>query len=59
MENGNHIIANKYIIDSLISEGAFGKVYKGFHKKTREPVAIKIDFGITETIGDLVETITT
>ena len=41
----NKIIGNRYIIDSLISEGTFGKIYKGFHKRGREPVAIKIDYG--------------
>ena len=34
----------------MISEGCFGKVYKGFHKKNREPVAIKIDYGPSNMI---------
>ena len=44
-EKEKEIIGNKYTIDSLLSEGIFGKIYKGFHVKTREPVAIKIDYG--------------
>ena len=34
---------NKYEIGNEIKRGAFGAIYKGFVKKTREPVAIKID----------------
>jgi serine/threonine protein kinase len=37
------LINNKYIIESNIGKGQFGSVYKGFHKKTRELVAIKIE----------------
>jgi len=40
------MIANKYNIDQdPIQQGAFGIVYKGFHIKTNEPVAIKIEVG--------------
>lgn len=59
LDHSTKYIANKYIIDVLISEGSFGKVYKGFHKKTREPVAIKIDFGIVDTSGGDTTIITT
>jgi len=37
------LINNKYIIDSNIGKGQFGSVYKGYHKKTRELVAIKLE----------------
>jgi len=37
------LINNKYIIESNIGKGQFGSVYKGYHKKTREPVAIKLE----------------
>ena len=35
------MLASKYKIDAEISSGCFGKVYRGYHKKTREWVAIK------------------
>jgi len=31
-----------YVKQSVIGQGAFGKVYKGYEKKTKNPVAIKI-----------------
>jgi len=37
------LINNKYIIESNIGKGQFGSIYKGYHKKTREPVAIKLE----------------
>jgi len=43
MEKNDILIKNKYVLESFIGNGKFGKVYKGFHKKTREPVAIKIE----------------
>lgn len=36
------LIANKYRILNSISEGEFGKVYKGENIRTSEKVAIKI-----------------
>ena len=41
--NGKIKIIGDYEYDSsvCIGEGAFGKVYKGIHKNTREIVAIK------------------
>ena len=39
----NQIIAKKYRIQEKIGEGNFGMVFSGFHEKTREPVAIKIE----------------
>ena len=41
---------NKYEIDSEIKRGAFGTIYKGRVKKTREPVAIKVDHSSISTI---------
>lgn len=42
-EPNNIVINNKYIIDSNIGKGQFGSIYKGYHKKTRELVAIKLE----------------
>lgn len=42
-ETNNIVINNKYIIDTNIGKGQFGSVYKGYHKKTREHVAIKLE----------------
>ena len=39
----NYKINNKYIVQSVIGEGKFGKVYKGYNIKTQEPVAIKLE----------------
>ena len=39
----DNMINNKYIIENIIGKGQFGCIYKGFHKKTKEPVAIKIE----------------
>jgi serine/threonine protein kinase len=39
----NEIIHNKYIIEKTIGKGQFGVVYKGSHRKTREPIAIKME----------------
>ena len=36
-------INNKYIVQSVIGEGKFGKIYKGYNIKTQEPVAIKLE----------------
>jgi serine/threonine protein kinase len=33
---------DQYQMESLIGEGSFGKVYKAFHKKTKDVVAVKI-----------------
>ena len=35
-------INHKYIVERVIGEGAFGKIYQGYNKKNREPVAIKM-----------------
>ena len=43
MKQNEIIINNKYIIEESIGKGQFGSVYKGHHKKTREPIAIKIE----------------
>jgi len=43
MKKNEIIINNKYIIEENIGKGQFGSVYKGYHKKTREPIAIKIE----------------
>jgi len=37
------LINNKYIIETNIGKGQFGSIYKGYHKKTREHVAIKLE----------------
>lgn len=37
------VIANKYILLEKIGSGKFGIVYKGFHKKTQQYVAIKME----------------
>ena len=37
------MIVNKYIINSKVTEGHFGKIYKGKHKKTNEDIAIKFE----------------
>jgi len=44
-ENNENIITinNKYIIETNIGKGQFGSIYKGYHKKTREPIAIKFE----------------
>jgi casein kinase 1 len=36
-------INHKYEIQEAIGNGNFGNVFKGLHKKTREPVAIKLE----------------
>ena len=41
---------NKYEIESEIKRGAFGVIYKGLVKKTREPVAIKVDHSSSQTL---------
>lgn len=43
MEKNNKIIANKYKIDEIISNGSFGYVFKGISIGSNEPVAIKIE----------------
>jgi serine/threonine protein kinase len=42
-ENNENVINNKYIIETNIGKGQFGSIYKGYHKKTREPIAIKFE----------------
>lgn len=37
------MIVNKYIIINKVSEGQFGKIYKGKHKRTNEDIAIKFE----------------
>lgn len=37
------MIANKYIIEAKLTQGKFGKLYKGKHKRTNEIVAIKCE----------------
>jgi serine/threonine protein kinase len=37
------MIGNKYQIESILSKGCYGFVYKGFNVKNRENVAIKIE----------------
>ena len=37
------MIVNKYIITNKVSEGQFGKIYKGKHKRTNEDIAIKFE----------------
>lgn len=41
---------NKYTIEKEIKRGAFGVIYKGFVKKTREHVAIKMDHSQMPTL---------
>jgi casein kinase 1 len=41
---------NKYDIENEIKRGAFGTIYKGRVKKTKEPVAIKIDHSSISTL---------
>jgi serine/threonine protein kinase len=41
---------NKYTIENEIKRGAFGVIYKGTVKKTKEPVAIKIDHSQMPTL---------
>jgi hypothetical protein len=43
------LVAKKYKIQKKIGEGKFGVVYSGFHQKTKEPVAIKIEYSRTPT----------
>jgi serine/threonine protein kinase len=45
----NQEVANKYLIDSVLANGAYGAVYAGTNIRTNEPVAIK--FGLTEYGG--------
>lgn len=42
-------ISNKYTIVQCISEGSFGKIYKGQHIRTKEYVAIKVEPNDSET----------
>jgi len=42
------MIVNKYIINEKVSEGQFGKIYKGKHKKTNENIAIKLEVSNNE-----------
>jgi len=37
------VIHNKYIVEQKIGNGQFGSVLRGYNKKTREPVAIKLE----------------
>ena len=37
------LVARKYRIHKKIGEGKFGIVFSGFHQKTKEPVAIKLE----------------
>ena len=37
------IIANKYIITEKIGEGSFGNIFKGYHKESKNEVAVKIE----------------
>ena len=37
------MIVNKYIINSKIGKGQFGKIYKGKYKKTNENIAVKFE----------------
>jgi serine/threonine-protein kinase len=37
-----HIIAGKYVLQSLIGQGGMGSVFKAEHRATRRPVAIKV-----------------
>ena len=41
-ESQGRLIGEKYFIEKLIGEGAFGKVYKARHAETKDVVAIKI-----------------
>lgn len=36
------IIHRRYIVTHRLGEGAFGKIYQGYHQKTNENVAIKV-----------------
>jgi serine/threonine protein kinase len=40
---GSPYVGNKYILQEKIGQGKFGKVYRGQHSKTNEPVAIKFE----------------
>lgn len=43
-KNGVEIlINNKYVINQKIGKGSFGDVHIGYHRDTREPVAIKLE----------------
>ena len=44
---------NRYKIIKKIGEGAFGKVYKGMHRETKDFVAIKIEKKTESTINRL------
>jgi serine/threonine protein kinase len=48
---GNYQIGN-YIIDfeTIIAKGSFGTIFKGFHYKSREPVAIKSENSANTTL---------
>lgn len=35
-------VVDNYVVKEMIGKGQFGDVYKGYHKKTLEPVAIKV-----------------
>ena len=37
------LIANKYIITNKIGQGSFGNIYKGYHKDTKDDIAIKME----------------
>jgi len=41
------VIAKKYKIENKIGEGKFGIVFYGFHQRTKEHVAIKMEYSIS------------
>ena len=37
------LVGNKYILSEKINEGAFGKIFLGYHKESKEEIIIKIE----------------